>query len=150
MAKGTLRSSASSIRSNPLICSKKKSSKPNARLLRTQVAIEPLPPTRQEVHTHHRRNSCGIDPDGNIGSCADPRAPAQQGVSHPMMAQLFRQGPAAEIDSDRARSGNGIVGTWLVTYTGGLAGGGFHPVAQRRHGMGEHRLSDSGWNHLHG
>lgn len=58
-------------------------------------------------------------------SCADPRASAQQGVSHPMMAQLFRQGPAAEIDSDKGRTGNGIVGTWLVTYTGALAGEAF-------------------------
>jgi len=57
-------------------------------------------------------------------SCADPRAQAQQGVTH-QMAQLFRQGPAAEIDSDKGRAGEGIVGTWLVTYTGALAGEAF-------------------------
>ena len=53
-------------------------------------------------------------------SCTDPRAPAQQGVTH-QMAPLFRQGPAAENHSDKARAGDRIVGTWLVTYTGGLA-----------------------------
>jgi hypothetical protein len=57
-------------------------------------------------------------------SCADPRAPAQQGVSH-QMAPLFRQGPVAGNDSDKVRAGDRIVGTWLVTYTGALAGEAF-------------------------
>jgi hypothetical protein len=42
-----------------------------------------------------------------------------------MMASLFRQEPAAENDSERGRAGDRIVGTWLVTYTGGLAGEAF-------------------------
>jgi hypothetical protein len=57
-------------------------------------------------------------------SCTDPRAPAQQGVSH-QIAPLFHQGAAAGNDSDKARAADGIVGTWLVTYTGGLAGEAF-------------------------
>jgi uncharacterized membrane protein len=57
-------------------------------------------------------------------SCADPRAPAQQGVSH-QMAPLFRQGPVAGNDSDKVSAGDRIVGTWLVTYTGGLTGEAF-------------------------
>lgn len=57
-------------------------------------------------------------------SCTDPRLPAQQGVSH-QMAALFGQGPTAGNDSDKARAGDRIVGTWLVTYTGGLAGEAF-------------------------
>jgi len=57
-------------------------------------------------------------------SCADPRVQAQQGVSH-QMAPLFRQEPVAGDDSDKARGSDGIVGTWLVTYTGGLAGQAF-------------------------
>jgi hypothetical protein len=54
-------------------------------------------------------------------SCTDPRVPTQQGISH-QMAPLFHQGPVTGSDSERAR---GIVGTWLVTYTGGLAGQAF-------------------------
>ena len=46
---------------------------------------------------------------------------AQQGVSH-QMAPLFRQEPVTGDDSDKAR---GSDGTWLVTYTGGLAGQAF-------------------------
>src|SRR6266481_3669001 len=57
-------------------------------------------------------------------NCADPRVPAQQGVSN-QMVPLVSQGPVAENDSDKARGRNSIVGTWLVTYTGGLAGQAF-------------------------
>jgi hypothetical protein len=57
-------------------------------------------------------------------SCTDPRVPAQQGVSQ-QMAPLFRQGAVAGSDSDKARAGDRIVGTWLVTYTGALAGEAF-------------------------
>jgi hypothetical protein len=57
-------------------------------------------------------------------SCTDPRLPAQQGASH-HLAPLFRQGPVAANDSDKVRAGDRIVGTWLVTYTGGLAGEAF-------------------------
>ena len=57
-------------------------------------------------------------------NCADPRVPAQQGVSN-QMVPLVSQGPVAENDSDKARGRNTIVGTWLVTYTGGLAGQAF-------------------------
>jgi hypothetical protein len=55
-------------------------------------------------------------------SCADPRASAQQGVSH-QITSLFSQG---HVDySDKARAADRIVGTWLVTYTGALAGEAF-------------------------
>jgi hypothetical protein len=57
-------------------------------------------------------------------SCTDPRVPAQQGVSH-QIAPLFHQVPLAGNVSDNARAGDSIVGTWLVTYTGGLAGEAF-------------------------
>jgi len=57
-------------------------------------------------------------------SCTDPRVPAQQGASH-QMAPLFHQGAVADNNSEKARAGEGIVGTWLVTYTGGLAGQAF-------------------------
>jgi hypothetical protein len=54
-------------------------------------------------------------------SCADPRTLAQQGVSH-QTAQVFLQRPAAGDHSDKERVGDRIVGTWQVTYTGGLNG----------------------------
>jgi hypothetical protein len=57
-------------------------------------------------------------------NCADPRVPPQQGISH-QMAPLFSQGPVAENDSGKARGRNSIVGTWLVTYTGAVAGHAF-------------------------
>ena len=54
-------------------------------------------------------------------SCADPRTLAQQGVSH-QTAQVFLQRPVAGDHSDKERVGDRIVGTWQVTYTGGLTG----------------------------
>ena len=57
-------------------------------------------------------------------SCADPRTLSQQSASHPI-AQLFSQAPGVGDFSDKGRAADGIVGTWLVTYTGGLAGEAF-------------------------
>jgi hypothetical protein len=54
-------------------------------------------------------------------SCADPRTLAQQGVSH-QTAQVFLQRPVAVDHSDKERVDDRIVGTWQVTYTGGLTG----------------------------
>jgi hypothetical protein len=54
-------------------------------------------------------------------SCADPRALAQQGVSR-QTVQVFLQRPVAGDHSDKERVDDRIVGTWQVTYTGGLTG----------------------------
>src|ERR1700681_4636599 len=56
-------------------------------------------------------------------SCADPRLPAQQGLLH-QTPPLFSQKSNDESHSER-NAGGRIVGTWLVTYTGALAGQAF-------------------------
>ena len=56
-------------------------------------------------------------------SCADPRLPGQQGLLHqtaPLFSQRSNDGGHSERDG-----GARIVGTWLVTYTGALAGQAF-------------------------
>jgi hypothetical protein len=56
-------------------------------------------------------------------SCADPRLPGQQGLLH-QAAPLFSQRSNDGSRSER-EGGARIVGTWLVTYTGALAGQAF-------------------------
>ena len=56
-------------------------------------------------------------------SCADPRLPAQQGLLH-QTAPVFSQRSNDESQPGR-NAGGRIVGTWLVTYTGALAGQAF-------------------------
>lgn len=57
-------------------------------------------------------------------SCVDPRTTNQQGPL-PQMAPLFSQSSNDERHSDKGNAGDRIVGTWLVTYTGALAGQAF-------------------------
>jgi hypothetical protein len=80
--------------------------------------------------------------------CAAPRLLAQQGALHQMVPQ-FSQRLNDGNRSDERKAGDKIVGTWLVTYTGALAGQAF--IQWHSDGTEwEQRLSDPGWNYLYG
>jgi hypothetical protein len=57
-------------------------------------------------------------------SCADPRIAHNTAASF-QLAQAFATAPSQENFPDGGRASERIVGTWLVTYTGGLAGEAF-------------------------